>query len=117
MSEIQKCTRTLLTTLSLIEFDVVCAVLSMFFLLVKSVMYVMGALLPCISILVHACLIALYAIATRNQASPDLSNMSVPNLQRNMPWYLSKGCGYATSSTKGYCEQAVASFAITVLML
>ena len=99
------------------QFNVVCAILSMFILLVKSTLFVLHGFLPIISVFVHAILVALYAVATSNQSTPDLSNKDVPNLQKNLPWYLSKGCGFASDKNHGYCMQARASFGVTCTML
>ena len=99
------------------QFNVVISVLSMFIMLVKATMYVLHAWLPILSVLVHALLIALYAVGVRNQATPDLSNTNVKNLSRNLPWYLEKGCSYAAQGNHGYCMQARASFAVTCVML
>jgi hypothetical protein len=99
------------------QFNVVISVLSMFILLVKSMMFVLSTFIPLLSVVIHAILIAIYAVSVRNQATPDLSNTKVPNLSRNLPWYLSKGCSYATEKNKGYCMQARASFATTIVML
>ena len=99
------------------QFNVVVSVLSMFILLVKSTMYVLHAFLPVLSVFVHSLLIALYAVAVRNQATPDLSDTKVKFLQQSLPWYLSKGCSYASDENYHYCMQARASFAITCVML
>lgn len=102
---------------SLTEYNVVISVLSMFILLTKSVMFVLHAFVPVLSVVVHALLIALYAVAVRNQSTPDLSDMNVPDLSRNLPWYLEKGCKYATKGNYGYCMQARGSFGVTITML
>ena len=99
------------------QFNVVISVLSMFLLLVKTTMFVMNVFLPLFSVVVHLVLIALYAVAIRNQSTPDLSNKDVPHLSKNMPWYLSKGCSYASEKNHGYCMQARASFAVTCVLL
>ena len=99
------------------QFNVIISVLSMFILLVKSTMFVLHSFLPILSIVVHAVLVALYAVAVRNQSTPDLSNKKVKFLSKNLPWYLSKGCSYATDANKGYCMQARASFAVTCVIL
>jgi hypothetical protein len=99
------------------QFNVVISVLSMFIMLVKATMYVLHTWLPILSVFVHALLIVLYAIGVRNQATPDLSNTKVKNLSRNLPWYLEKGCSYASAGNHGYCMQARASFAVTCVML
>ena len=99
------------------QFNVVVSVLAMFILLVKSVMFVLHSFLPLLSVFVHLLLVALYAVAIRNQATPDLSDKSVPHLSKSLPWYLSKGCGFATEKNKGYCMQARASFGVSIVML
>ena len=101
------------------QFNVIISVFSMFLLLVKGTMFVLNAFLPILSIVVHAVLIALYAVAVHNQSSPDLSNPfgKVTNMSKSLPWYLGKGCSYATQKNKGYCMQAQASFAVTCIML
>nr|OQO28280.1 hypothetical protein B0A51_03899 [Rachicladosporium sp. CCFEE 5018] len=95
--------------------NVIISVLSMFILLVKSVMWVMHIFIPLVSLVVHGTLIALYAIAIRNQSAPDLLDPDHP--AKGLPWYLSKGCSYATQANKGYCMQARASFGVTCVML
>lgn len=105
---------------SMTQFNIVISVLSMFILLVKSAMFIMHGFLPILSVVVHALLVALYAVSVSNQSTPDLSNTDpkqVPNLQRHMPWYLSKGCSYATGSNYGFCMQARASFGVTIVMM
>ena len=99
------------------QFNVVISVLSMFIMLVKVTMFVLHTWLPLLSVFVHALLIILYAVGVRNQATPDLSNTKVKNLSRNLPWYLSKGCNFASEGNRGYCMQARASFAVTCVML
>jgi hypothetical protein len=92
----------------------VISVLSLFILLVKSSMWVLHIFIPVISVLVHAALFALYAVSIYNQSRPDLSD--VQHRISGLPWYLSKGCSYATPGNKGYCMQARATFALTVVM-
>ena len=99
------------------QFNVIISVLSVFILLVKSTMFVLHTWLPILSIIIHMILIALFAVSIRNQATPDLSNKDVPHLSSNMPWYLSKGCSYATDKNQHYCMQARASFGISCALL
>lgn len=99
------------------EYNVAISILSMFIMLTKATMYVLHTWLPILSVFVHAVLIAIYAIAVRNQATPDLSDMKAPNLSKNLPWYLEKGCSFATQQNHGYCMQARASFAVTCVLL
>jgi len=97
------------------EFNVVISLLSMFILLVKSAMFILHCFIPVLSVFVHALLVALYCVSIYNQSRPDLSD---PNSQQlSMPWYLQKGCSYATPGNKSYCLQARASFAVVVVMM
>lgn len=97
------------------QFNVVITILSMFILLAKSSMYVMHIFIPPLSLFTHALLVALYAVSVYNQSAADMSDEDHPS--PGMPWYLSKGCKYATPGNWEYCMQARASFAVTVVML
>lgn len=97
------------------DFNVVVSVLSTFLLLTKVVVYVMHGFMPFLSILVHGALIAVYAVSVRNQSAPDMSDPKRPS--PGLPWYLSKGCGYATQGNYSYCMQARASFAMAIVLL
>jgi hypothetical protein len=99
------------------EYNVAISILSMFIMLLKATMYVLHTWLPLLSVFVHAILIVIYAIGVRNQATPDLSDMKAPNLSKNLPWYLEKGCSFATQQNYGYCMMARASFAVTCVLL
>ncbi|MCJ1458724.1 hypothetical protein MMC28_009098 [Mycoblastus sanguinarius] len=97
------------------NFNVVIAVLSVFMLLCKGIMFIVGVFHPLISIIFHAALVALYAVSIHNQAGPDMSDPAHP--QPGAPWYLTKSCGPPVKpSLVGYCKQAKAAFAVTVLM-
>lgn len=100
---------------SMTDFNVVVSVLSMFILLTKVTLYVMHWFVPVLSLIIHAALIALYSISIYNQSSPDMSDPQHPS--PGMPWYLSKGCGYATPSNYGFCMQARASFGVSIVLL
>lgn len=97
------------------KFNVVISVLSTFILLVKVTMFLLHTWLPVISVVIHAALVALYAVSIRNQSAPDLTDPEQPS--SGLPWYVSKGCGYATDQNYGYCMQARSSFAVTVVIL
>lgn len=96
-------------------FNVVISVLSMFIMLLKSIMFVLNTWIPVVSVAVHAVLIALYAVGVRNQAASDMSNPAQPS--PGLPWYLSKGCSFASPKNHGYCMQARASFALTIVTM
>lgn len=63
----------------------------------------------------HAALAAIYAVSIHNQAGSDMSDPKHP--QPGAPWYITKSCGPPVkASLKGYCQQAKAAFAITVIL-
>ena len=98
------------------SFNVVIAVLSMFLLLAKSIMFVMHILYPALSTVIHAVLAALYAVSLHAQVSPDMSDPSHP--QPGAPWYITKSCTVVHDpGNLGYCKQAKATFAVTVVMV
>ncbi|EGC41338.1 conserved hypothetical protein [Histoplasma capsulatum var. duboisii H88] len=100
----------------LTNFNLTISVLSLFLMLVKAPMFILNVFYPPLSVLVHIGLTIIYAISIAYQASPDMSDPERP--QPGAPWYLTKNCNVAKSrSNVGYCRQAKASFACTVLML
>lgn len=99
----------------MVQFNIVIGVLSTFILLVKSAMFVMRAWIPILSFCVHAILLGLYASSVKSQSTPDMSDPERPS--PGLPWYLSKGCGYATEGNYGFCMQARAVFALTCVMM
>ncbi|KAI4125030.1 MAG: hypothetical protein LQ338_004495 [Usnochroma carphineum] len=97
------------------NFNVVIAVLALFLLLCKGIMYITHIFYPLISALIHAALVALYATSIHAQAAPDMSDPSHP--QPGAPWYITKSCGAPVRpSVRGYCQQAKGSFAVTVML-
>lgn len=87
----------------------------MFILLVKAVLFIMHLFLPLLSLFVSGLMLALYAVSLRNQSAPDMSDPDNPS--PGLPWYLSKGCQYATQANKGYCMQARGAFGVTCAMV
>lgn len=102
-------------TCSNTDFNVVISVLSMFLLLVKSVLYTMHGFFPILSVIVHGVLIGIYAVSVSNQSTPDLTDPQ--HAHSGLPWYLSKGCSFATPGNYGFCMQARACFAIAIVLL
>lgn len=100
---------------SLVQFNIVIAVLSMFILLAKSTMYVLHVWIPLLSVPVHILEVALYAVSVSNQSTPDMSDPDHPS--PGLPWYLSKGCKYAESGNYGFCMQARGAFGVTCVMV
>jgi Ca2+/Na+ antiporter len=105
-----------LTDSSITNYNVVIVVLSMFLMLVKSIMYMLHVWPPVLSALVHAALIALYTVSVYYQASSDNSDPEHPS---NGPvWYITKNCNVASNPKNvHYCTQAKAAFAATVAAL
>lgn len=88
----------------------------MFFLLVKTPMYILHVFYPPLSIIVHATLTALYAVSIRYQAASDMADPKHP--QPGPPWYIAKNCDVTFNPDNvGYCKQAKSSFACTIIML
>ena len=104
-----------LTGSRMVQFNIAIAVLSMFFLLAKSTMFVLHIFIPLIGVLMSAAEVALYAVSVKNQTTPDHSDPA--RIINGLPWYLSKGCSYATAANHGYCMQARAVFAVTCVMV
>ncbi|MCJ1272380.1 hypothetical protein MMC21_000166 [Puttea exsequens] len=97
-------------------FNVVIAVLSVFILLCKGVMWVTSVFHPLISLCVHSGLVAVWAVSIHNQAASDMSDPA--HTQHGAPWYITKSCGPPVApSLIGYCKQAKAAFAVTVLFV
>ncbi|KAL8823941.1 MAG: hypothetical protein Q9191_005425 [Dirinaria sp. TL-2023a] len=97
------------------KFNVVIAVLSLFLLLVKGIMFITHVFYPLLSVLVHALLVALYAVSIHAQTASDMSDPEHP--QHGAPWYITRGCGAPVSEALvGYCKQAKAVLAVTVLL-
>ncbi|CAL8575522.1 hypothetical protein XPA_001441 [Xanthoria parietina] len=97
------------------NYNVVISVVALFLLLCKAIMYICHVFYPLLSTPIHAALIALYAVSIHAQAAPDTSDPRHP--QPGAPWYLTKGCGAPVKpSLQGYCKQAQASFAVTILL-
>ncbi|KAL8871608.1 MAG: hypothetical protein Q9174_002598 [Haloplaca sp. 1 TL-2023] len=98
------------------DFNVVISVLALFILLCKGIMYICKIFHPLISLIIHAILIALFAVSTHAQVAPDMLDPDHP--QPGAPWYITRSCGDPVrESLRGYCQQAKASFAVTIILL
>lgn len=105
-----------LTRISTTNYNLVMAVLSMFIMLIKGIMYMLHVLPPILSAVIHAILIVLFAVAVDYQASPDMSDPRHP--QKGPAWFITKPCSVSYSkSNVGYCQQAKATFACFTAML
>ena len=110
------CRRAPLTLLSITDYNVVISVLSMFLMLLKSIMYICHVFPPILSAITHAGLIAIYTVSVIYQTGSDTTDPAHP--QHGAPWYITKSCSVAhDKGLIGYCTQAKASFACTVAML
>ncbi|KAL8814828.1 MAG: hypothetical protein Q9223_005982 [Gallowayella weberi] len=100
---------------SITNFNVVIAVLSLFLLLCKGIMYICHVFHPIFSTPIHAALVALYAVSIHAQSASDMSDPDHP--QPGAPWYITKSCGAPVKpSLQGYCKQAKGSFAVTIML-
>ncbi|KAJ5393306.1 uncharacterized protein N7487_010947 [Penicillium crustosum] len=73
-------------------------------------------ILPPVAVVVHASLMVLYIVSAVYQAGSDMSDPKHP--QPGAPWYIAKSCSVAfKKSNVGYCMQAKALFAVTVIMI
>ncbi|KAL8941194.1 MAG: hypothetical protein Q9211_001908 [Gyalolechia sp. 1 TL-2023] len=98
------------------NFNVIISVVALFVLLCKGIMYICHIFYPLLSVVIHAALIALFAVSAHAQAAPDMSDPEHP--QPGAPWYITKSCGAPVRpKLKGYCEQAKGSFAVTIMLL
>lgn len=88
----------------------------MFFLLVKSTMYMLHVFPPIVSTVLHLALLALYSVSVAFQATPDNSDPKHPS---NGPvWYITKNCNVAFDKNNvHYCQQAKATFALFCAVL
>lgn len=101
---------------SITNFNLVISVFSMFLMLAKSAMYILHVFPPLLSVLVHATLVALYTVSIVYQAGSDMTDPRRP--QPGAPWYITKSCSVARDkSLVGYCQQAKAAFACSVVIL
>lgn len=98
------------------SFNLVITVLSLFFFLTKTPMFVMDVFYPPLSVLVHGICVLLYSIAASFQAASDTSDPKHP--QNGPPWYITKNCNVASLHTNvNYCKQAKATFALTIVLM
>ncbi|CAI7586046.1 hypothetical protein PCG10_007709 [Penicillium crustosum] len=98
------------------NYNLVLGVLSTFFLITKLPTHWMNLFYPPVAVVVHASLMVLYIVSAVYQAGSDMSDPKHP--QPGAPWYIAKSCSVAfKKSNVGYCMQAKALFAVTVIMI
>ncbi|KAG9235424.1 hypothetical protein BJ875DRAFT_504034 [Amylocarpus encephaloides] len=100
---------------ALTDFNVAVSVLSMFIMIVKVILFALHVWYPLIAVITNLVTVGLWIASLYGQAGPDKSDPKHPS---SSPWYITKSCSYAKPSNHdGYCLQAKASFAVTVIML
>ncbi|PHH90146.1 hypothetical protein CDD83_4393 [Cordyceps sp. RAO-2017] len=100
---------------SLTNFNVAISIVSLFFLLVKLICFIMTAWYPIFAVLVNLALVVLYAVSVYGQVGPDYAD---PRYPAPAAWYFRQGCDLAKRYGKyGPCQIAQSSLAITLLML
>lgn len=98
------------------KYNLIISILSMFILLLKSVLVPMHVLFPIFAFLIHAVEVGLWAYSVYAQTSPDTIDPVHKN--HGPPWYITKSCSVAFKKENiGFCKQAKASFYITAVML
>jgi hypothetical protein len=104
-----------LTLSSLTNFNVAISIISLFFLLVKLIGFIMRGYYPIIAVIINVALIALYTVSVYGQIGPDYADSRHP---APAAWYFRQGCGIAKPYGKyRSCQIAQGSLAITLLML
>lgn len=98
------------------NYNLVIGVLSTFLLIVKFPVHCMHLFFPPIGAFIHGAIMVLYVVSARYQAGNDMSDPKHP--QPGPPWYITKSCSVAAhKSNIGYCEQAKALFAVSIVMM
>jgi hypothetical protein len=101
---------------SITNYNLVLGVLSTFFLITKLPTHWMNLFYPPVAVAVHLSLIVLYIVSAVYQAGSDMSDPRHP--QSGAPWYIAKSCSVAfRKSNIGYCMQAKALFAVTIIIM
>jgi ABC-type proline/glycine betaine transport system permease subunit len=100
---------------TLTDYNVAVSVLSMFVLLVKCSMFILHIWWPILGTVSNLAIVVLWTVSLYGQMGPDHSDPRYPS---NIAWYISKSCSYARpSGNYGYCRQAKAAFAVSLIML
>lgn len=101
---------------SITNFNLVIGVVGVFLLIAKVPTHLLRAFYPPLSVVIHGSLVALYMVSARFQAGSDTTDPQHP--QPGPPWYITKNCNVAAhKSNIGYCQQAKALFATTIVIL
>lgn len=98
------------------NYNLVIGVVSTFLLIVKFPVHCMHLFFPPIGAFIHGAIMVLYIVSVRFQGGSDMSDPKHP--QPGPPWYITKSCSVAVhKSNVGYCEQAKALFAVSIVMI
>ena len=90
--------------------------LTVFIMLIKSIMYMLHVFPPILSAVVHTAVLILWIVSVDYQASSDTSDSEHP--QHGAPWYITKNCNVAHNKNNvHYCVQAKAAFACSCAIL
>lgn len=99
----------------LTDFNVAISVVSLFFLIVKLVAFIMKVFFPIIAILLNISLVTLYAVSVYGQVGPDYTDERYPS---PAAWYFRFGCDMAKPyGAYSSCQIAQASLGVTLVML
>jgi len=100
----------------LTNYELVIGVLSIFLLIVKFPLHCMHLFYPPVATTIHGGGMILYMVSAAYQGGSDMSDPKHP--QSGPPWYITKSCSVAAhKSNIGYCEQAKALFAISIVLM
>lgn len=93
-------------------------VVCMFFWLIKVTLWVLHVFYPIFSLMLHIPLAALWAASLYLQTASDTVDPDPARHNKGAPWYITKSCNVVPQKeTRGYCQQAKAAFAVSVIML
>jgi hypothetical protein len=90
----------------------------MFVMISKGVLIILKWFPPVLSLVAHIGLVGMYAFSVYGQTSPDTIDPDPAHQNHGAPWYIKYSCSVTKlKSNVGYCQQAKASFVLTVLAL
>ncbi|XP_044719957.1 uncharacterized protein HRG_06546 [Hirsutella rhossiliensis] len=102
-------------SLALTNFNVAISIISLFFLLVRLICYIMRVWYPILAVVVSITLVTLYTVSVYGQIGPDYADSRYP---APAAWYFRQGCGLAKRYGKyNSCQVAQSSLGVTLLML
>jgi hypothetical protein len=100
----------------LTTFNLVISILATFILIAKIMLIPMHFLYPALSFVIHGLETGLFAYSMYGQTSHDTLDPKHEN--NGLAWYITKSCNVAAKRNNiHYCQQAKATFYITVFLL